>query len=153
MGGWVVYLAHSQHERSKGDVAPGTIQREMRQIIAWYAPTPTFARAGSRCGGGRENMRSCRYCKAFVVFFVIKSITYIHLSAEYKLPILSLQQLNTIDLILSRKYKIKFYNDLFSAWSEVVKNSLAQRQTNTLILRINFSLAYQPNDVAYQLVK
>ena len=51
-------------------------------------------------------------------FFVIKSITYIHLTAEYKLPILSLQQLNTIDLILSRKYKIKFYNDLFSAHSQ-----------------------------------
>ncbi len=71
----MVYLAHSQHERIIGDVAPGTIQREMRQIIAWYAPTPTFARAGSRCGGERENMRSCRYCKAFVVFFVIKSFT------------------------------------------------------------------------------
>ena len=73
---------------------------------------------------------------------------YIHLSAEYKLPILSLQQLNTINLILSRKYKINFYNDLFSAWSEVVKNSLAQRHTNTLTLR-NKSLAYQP--VSYPL--
>ncbi len=70
MGGWVVYLAHSQQERSKGDVAPGTIQREMRQIIAaWYAPTPTFARAGSRCGG-RE-----RICEAAATVKLLSSFS------------------------------------------------------------------------------
>jgi hypothetical protein len=85
----------------------------MRQIVVWLAPTPTFTRVKVGVGGG-ERMRSLPLQIFTSSFFVIKSINYIHLSDEYKLPILSLKRLNlTISTNKNKKLKPKY--DLFSA--------------------------------------
>ena len=47
--------------------SPGTVQREMRQSIAWLAPTPTCTRATVGVGGG-ENAQLAAANSYFVFF-------------------------------------------------------------------------------------
>jgi hypothetical protein len=110
----VVYLVHSQHgvDRSFHTITrDGSARNEAEYSVA--SPHPDLHTCNGRCGGG-ERMRSLPLQILTSSFFVIKSINYIHLTAEYKLPILSLKRLklytNTIKITI-----LEYKNDLFSA--------------------------------------
>ena len=91
----MVYLVHSQHGVDESFhvtiTRDGSARNEAEYSVA--SPHPDLHTCNGRCGGG-ERMRSLPLQNFTSSFFVIKSINYIHLSAEYKLPILSLKRLN-----------------------------------------------------------